>query len=293
MRHLRAFPIALTALALLLGPTWASDLSEVVQKGNHLIVLNELGVAPDQIDKIAPLCDRLVQAVQARNAERQNLLAAAAPTLAASRKALIAGVPLTAPAMTALDGLEKSLKAADDKLEVTAVDILEDIEKEFLPQQNRYIDWTPPRQTSKAFAKTREEQAQLERDQTALILATVQQLERIRTYPLERYVMEAQKVVDDFLRPLVDPLSSDYPAAQDFMFKLVEQVRLMPEPEWQQRRERMAELLVGELGLLAPLDQAARPKPYNWETIYAIFSDLGAPDLLKAMRRARATTVGQ
>ena len=293
MRHLRASPIALTALALLLGPTGASDLSEVVQKGNHLIALNELGVTAKQIDKISPLCDQLVQAVQARNAERQKLLAEAAPTLTASRKAFLAGVPLPATAKTALDDLEKSLGAADDKLEQTAVDILKDIEKEFLPQQSRYIDWTPPRQTSKDSAKTQEEQAQREREQTALILATVQQLERIRTYPLERYVMEAQKVVDDYLRPLIDPLSPDYPAAQQFMFKLVEQVRLMPEPEWQQRRERMAELLVRELGLLDQPDEAAAPKPYNWETIYAIFSDLGAPDLLKAMRRARATTVEQ
>ncbi|MBM3474068.1 MAG: hypothetical protein FJX75_12435 [Armatimonadetes bacterium] len=292
MRPLRASLIAVTALAPLLGPGWASDLSEIVQKGNHLIALNELQVSPDQLDKIAPLCDKLVQAVQARNEERQKLLADAAPTLAAARKALAAGVPLTAAAQTALGSLEASLKAADDRLEETAVDILGDIEKEFLPQQSRYIDWTPPLRTTRESAKTREEQAQREREQTALILATVQQLERIRTYPLERYVLEAQKVVDDFLRPLIDPLSPDYAAAQEFMFKLVEEVRTMPEPLWEQRREQMAELLVGELGLLnQPDDETARPKPYNWQTMYAIFSDLGAPDLLKAMKRARAKTI--
>jgi hypothetical protein len=293
VKYVRISLIAIAAWALALGLGRASDLSEVVQKGNHLIVLNELQVSPDQLDKLAPLSAKLVQAVQARDAERQKLLADAAPTLAAARKALIAGVPLTAAAQTALDSLETSLKAADDKLEETAVDILEDVEKEFLPQQSRYIDWTPPRQTTTQSAKTREEQAQREREQTALILATVQQLERIRTYPLERYVMEAQKVVDDFLRPLIDPMSPDYRAAQEFMFKLVEQVRIMPEPEWQQRREQMAELLVGELGLLDQPDESAQPKPYNWQTMYAILSDLGAPDLLTAMRVARARPLPQ
>ena len=164
-----------------------------------------------------------------------------------------------------------------------------DIEKELYPQQNAYIDWTPPHTTQRAAAETLQQKAQREREQAALILATEQQLERIRTYPLERYVLEAQKVVDDFLRPLVDPGSPDYPAAQQFMFKLVEQVRLMPEPEWEQRREEMAVVLVRHLGLLEAPEAAAEPKPYTWQDMYAVFSDLGAPDLLRAMKKARAT----
>ena len=291
MRCLQACLIILAAAAWVASPAWASDLSQTIQKANHLIVLNDLGVTNDQIGKLAPLSDQLVQAVQTRNSEREKLLEAAAPTLEAARKALVEGTALTQAQQTALDTLEKSLKANDDKLEETAVTAMADIEKEFFPQQNRYIDWNPPRQPTRPSAKTLAERAQRERQQAALILSTVGQLERIRTYPLERYVLEAQKVVDDYLRPLIDPRSPDYLAARDFMFKVVEQVRIMPEEEWQDRRESMAELLVGELGLLDEPDATAEPKPHNWQTMYAIFSDLGAPDLLREMRQARATTV--
>jgi len=66
-------------------------------------------------------------------------------------------------------------------------------------------------------------------------------------------------------------------------------VRLMPEPEWEQRREEMAVVLVRHLGLLEAPEAAAEPKPYTWQDMYAVFSDLGAPDLLRAMKKARAT----
>lgn len=270
-----------------------SELSQVLEKANHLIILNELGLTTEQITKIAPLCDQLVRAVQARDTERQRLLNEAAPVLTAARKALVAGQPIPPATAAALAKLEKDLETNDAKLEDNAVTIMAEIEKEFLPQQNRYIDWTPPKQPTTKGGTSMTALAQRQREQAALILATVQQLERIRTYPLERYILEAQKVVDDFLRPLIDPESPEYPRARDFMFRLVEQVRIMPEPEWQQRREQMAELLVGELGLLQPNDQSGEAKPYNWQTMYSIFSDLGAPALLASMKKARATTISQ
>ncbi|MBM3499658.1 MAG: hypothetical protein FJX74_13440 [Armatimonadetes bacterium] len=291
MRRLRVGLLICLAAVVVGASAPGSELSQAVQKANHLIVLNELGVTTDQIGKLAPLSDRLVQAVQARNSERQRLLTEAGPTLEAARKALVEGAALPQVTETALAKLEGALKANDDTLEDTAVTVMADIEKEFFPQQNRYVDWTPPRRPVRPSAQTLAQRAQRERQQAALILSTVGQLERIRTYPLERYVLEAQKVVDDFLRPLIDPRSEDYPAARQFMFKVVEQVRLMPEEEWQERREEMAELLVGELGLLDEPEAAAQPKPYNWQAMYAIFSDLGAPELLRDMKRARATAV--
>ena len=289
MRHLRAVATTLVALVAVAGWAWGSDLSAAIQKTNHLIILNELAVTSDQLRDLAPLSEDLVQATQARDAERQRLLTSADFTLMAARKTLVAGTALTSTQQGALDELEAELAAANEKFEEAAVATMATIEKEFLPQQNRYIDWTPPRQPTGA-AKTAAQRAQRDREQTALILATVQQLERIRTYPLERYVFEAQKVVDDFLRPLIDPRSPDYPAAQQFMFKLVEQVRVMPENEWYVRREEMAATLVGELGLLGEPEAAEAPRPYNWQTMYAIFSDPGTPDLLRLMIRARATT---
>lgn len=292
---MKATPLCLAvvlAAAFGAGAAPASDLSQTVQKANHLIVLNELGVTTDQIGRLAPLSDKLVSAVQARNAERQRLLAEAAPTLEVARKALVAGTALPQATQTALDTLEAALKAADSRLEDTAVTLMQDVEKEFYPQQSRYIDWTPPRQPTRVSEKTSAERAQRERQQAALLLSTVGQLERIRTYPLERYVLEAQKLVDDYLRPLIDPRSPDYPAARQFMFKVVEQVRLMPEEEWQVRREEMAEILVGELGLLDEPAESAEPKPYGWQTVYSILSDLGAPELLRDIKKARAMTPG-
>jgi hypothetical protein len=289
VRHVRGLPAVTVASILLAGSAWGSELSQVIQKGNHLIALNQLALTTDQIRAITPLSAQLVQAVQARNAERQALLTKAAPNLAAARKALVVGTLLPADVKTAVDELEKSLKANDDDLETSAVKIMGEIEKEFFPQQSRYVDWTPPGQSAKAAAQTLLEKAQQERETVALVLATEQQLERIRTYPLERYVLEAQKVVDDFLRPLIDPDSPDYPAAQRFMFRLVEEVRVLPEPQWQQRRQEYAERLIEGLGLAQPPGQPTQPKPYNWYDMYTIFSDLGAPDLLKGMLKARAT----
>ncbi len=293
MRRLPACLTLLAAAVLAAGLAQASDLSQTVQKANHLIILNELGITADQLAKLAPLSDRLVAAVQARNTERQRLLTEAAPNLEAARKALLEGAAPAPGAQKALDALEASLKANDGKLQTAAVPIMADIEKVFFPQQNRYVDWTPPGGSARPSPATAAQQAQREREATALLLATIQQLERIRMFPPDRYIIEFHKVVEDYLRPLIDPRSPEYPDAEAFMLKLVGQVRMMPNDEWEQRREEMAQLLVRQLGLLGPPEQATEPKPYNWQTMYSVFSDLGAPDLLREMQRARALTVNE
>jgi len=293
MRLPSACLIVLVAVGLGAGSALANDLSQTIQKANHLIVLNELAVTTDQLAKLAPLTEQLVAAVQARNADRQRLLAEAAPTLEAARQALVSGAALNPGVETALDKLEKALEDNDDKLEETAVDVMADIEKEFFPQQNRYIDWTPPHQVTHRAPVTSAAEAQREREQTALLLATTQQLERIRMLPEDLYIFQYHKMVVDYLRPLIDPRSPEYPAAEDFMLKLVAQVRMMRNDEWDMRREEMAEILVRRLGLIdEPQQGAEQPKPYNWQSMYAIFSDLGAPDLLKELQEARATTAG-
>ncbi|MGQ9730669.1 MAG: hypothetical protein ACUVX8_05280 [Candidatus Zipacnadales bacterium] len=273
---------------LVSAAAWPSDLSQAIQKGNHIMLLNELGLTNEQLMAISPYCEQLVAAVKTRDAERKKLITESREVLAAARKAMLEGRAPTRATQEALEALEAALKANEDTLYRAAVEALAKIQDEFYQQQNAYIDWTPPHGGQKVTRQMLLERAQREREQAALVLTTEQQLERLRTFPLEeRYVYEANRIVDDFLRPLIDPQSPQYVEARNFMFEVVEQARFMQEEEWQMRRTEFAELVLRELGLLEPPKSSEKPKPYSWQDMYVLFSDFGTPDLLRDMVKAR------
>lgn len=279
--------VGLTLLVGLAGVTSASELSQVINKGNHIIALNRLGITIEQINRLAPLSQDLVAAVKQRQAGRATLLEDGQEVLAEARRKLIAAEPLSADLVASLAELEEGLSDNDDELYEASVDILKDVQEVLYAQQNAYIDWTPPRGENRTSRETMIQQAQRERDHRAMVMMAERFLHSIRYYPLEQYVLEAQRLVDDFLRPIIPPNSPDYRPAQQYMFKLVEQVRLMEEPQWIDQGQAVAEQMIGDLGLQQPQTEAVRDQPYNWQDMYDIFSDLAAPEMLRGMKLLR------
>lgn len=275
------------ACVLVASAASASQLSQVTTKANHIIALNRLELTTEQIAAIAPSARALVSIVKARQTARDRLLAAAANDLATARWRLMGGDPLEADLQARLDKLEADLQKTDDDVYEAAVEVMEDIEDEFTNRQNAFIDWTPPRGEATTSRDTMLQRAQRQRDHAAMVMMGERFLHSIRYFPLEQYIMQAQKLVDDFLRPLIDPRSADYTPAQQYMFKLVEEVRLLGEPDWQDQGADYAEQMIMDLGLEQPLIQDDVDKPYDWNDMYVIFSDLAAPELLASMRAAR------
>jgi len=277
----------LTLLVGLAGASLASELSQVINKGNHIIALNRLGVTVEQINRLAPLSEDLVAAVKQRQAGRATLLEDGQEVLAEARRKLLAGEPLSADLVASLAEFEEGLSDNDAELYEASVDILKDVQEVLYAQQNAYIDWTPPRGENRTSRETMIQQAQRERDHRAMVMMGERFLHSIRYYPLEQYILEAQRLVDDFLRPIIPPNSPDYRPAQQYMFKLVEQVRLMEEPQWIDQGQAVAEQMIGDLGLQQPQTEAVRDQPYNWQDMYDIFSDLAAPEMLRSMKLLR------
>jgi len=289
MKRTRGISILLSTMACITVASAASatQLSQVTTKANHIIALNRLELTTEQIAAIVPGATLLVANVKARQAARDELLAGAANDLATARWRLMGGDPLEADLQARLDKLEAALQTTDDDLYEAAVEIMEDIEDEFTNRQSAFIDWTPPRGEATNSREPMLQRAQRQRDHAAMVMMGERFLHSIRYFPLEQYILQAQKLVDDFLRPLIDPRSADYRSAQQYMFKLVEEVRLLGEPDWQDQGAAYAEQMIMDLGLEQPLIQDDAEKPYDWNDMYVIFSDLAAPELLTSMRAAR------
>ena len=278
---------ALVLCVLMTSLASASQLSQVVNKGNHIIALNKLELTTGQIGEIIPLSRNLVAAVKARQSRRGELLTEAANDLATARWKLMGGDALPADLQARMDRLDTHISQADDDLYDAAVDIMGAIEDVFTARQSAFIDWTPPRDQSKTSTEMLIQRAQRERDHEAMVMMAERFLQSIRYYPLEQYILQAQKLVDDFLRPLVDPRSADYPIAREYMFALVEEVRLLKEPDWFEQGHAYAGQMILDLGLQQPLIDDDIEKAYDWNDMYSVFSDLAAPELLTAFASRR------
>jgi hypothetical protein len=290
MKVPRLWLLSACALAALLpARAPASDLSQVVAKGNHLLVLNRLGLTPEQLAALAPLSEELAGAVRVWQANRQTVLDDASDGLVEVRATLLRGAPLSPELRKSVDDVNVELKVEDDTLYNTAVSVLKKVKDQFYPQQNAYIDWTPPRATAGAAApgETLQQRAQREREQRAMVALAGQFLDRARY--MSAIILGTDVLVQDFLRPLMDPTAPQYPQARQYLLRLVEQVRLLPEPQYQQVRNRYALDLVQVLGFASAAPQTPQPeaKPYTWGDMYDIFSDPGTPSLLRAMKQAR------
>lgn len=278
--------VTILAMTLGAGNAPASQLSQTISKVNHLMVLNRLGITREQIDELTSLAERLTAATNTWKSDRQDLLAANEAMLSRARATMVNSRALSEDTQAALEDLEENLKANDDKLYGTAVEVLDKVRQELFPGQNAYIDWTPPRGTGKSSRDAFLQQAQRDREYRAMVLFAEQFLTRVRYYPLEQYILQAQKVVDDFLRPLIPPASPAYPEARQFMFRLVEQIRLLPEPRWQAESRIFATTLVDQLGLYEAPAEATEERPYTWQDMYDIFADPGTPDTLRDIKAA-------
>jgi len=295
MKNARLRVVAMClAAGLLTGFAPASELSQLVAKGNHLITLNRLGVTAPQCDALAPLAEELSSAVRVWQANRQAALGDARTDLQAERDVLVGGEQLTPALQKAIGDLEGELKIEDDTLYNTAVSVLGKVRDQLLPQQNAYIDWTPPRGEGAAPKETLQQKAQRERDRRAMIALAGQFLTRVRY--ISPILLGAENLVDDFLRPLIDPRSPEYPQARQFMLEMVKEVRLLPEAQWEGLRDDYAVHMIQGLGFEQPppdTGEERQPKPYTWEDMYGIFSDAGTPALLRAMKQAGTGEAGQ
>jgi hypothetical protein len=275
------------AMGLLASLASGSELSQLIAKANHVITLNRLGLTPTQLGALAPVAEEFSGTVKVWQANRQAALANARTDLQAARDMLLDGETLTPALQKAIADVEAELTIEDDTLYNTAVTVLGKVKDQLLPQQNAYIDWTPPRGEAAAARETLQQRAQRERDRRAMIALAAQFLTRIRYYP--PFILGVENVVDDFLRPLIDPRSPDYPPARQFMLEMVREVRVMPEAQWEVMRDEYAVRMVRALGFEQPppADEALQQKPYTWQDMYDIFSDPGTPALLRAVKQAR------
>ncbi len=287
---MRTAHVVVAAAVLLLGlappRARASQLSQIISKGNHLIALNRLGITLEQVDELLPLTEQLTAATKTWQSNRQSLLAEHQGPLSRARQDMIDGRAVPEETQKALGELEEALEENDDERYEAAVEVLDKVRQELFPRQNAYIDWTPPRATAKTSRETFVQEAEREREYRAMILFAEQFLTRVRYYPLEQYILQAQKVIDDFLRPLIPLASPAYPQARQFMFRLVEQIRLLDEPQWQMERRRYAATLVEELNLYEAPEEVVEERPYTWQDMYGIFSDPGTPDMLREIKAA-------
>ena len=272
---------ALVALVLAAACGCAEDWDEAMQQSKGLQMMHRLGLTREQLEPAVPIV-KSMRAIYLQGVEAdQQALAALAEDLEAQRERLLGGA---AAADTETNTAQKAKEAQAARRQETLDDLndkLSDFRKLLTPRQGAQIDW---RNLSAGPENAREEQRRAMRNQ-ALFRWSQATLERIRYFPLERYILEKEVLIDDFLRPLVRPFTPEYTRARAFMQQLVEQVRLTSEAQWPARRTYYANALMEGLNLTVPGKEAPETK-YTRADLLAFLTAAETAELLSEMADA-------
>jgi hypothetical protein len=217
---------------------------------------------------------------------KERAVAAFSEELAAQRERLLSGRPPDEDETDATaepDVAQAAQEAASAKGQQTLDELnekLSDFRKLLTPRQSAQIDWRNPSAGPEAAQAQRRQEAR----ERAMLFWAQQTLTRVRYFPLERYILEKEVLIDDFLRPIVRPFTPQYARARALMERLVEQVRLASEADWPARRSSFARTLVEGLNLAPPAQEEDRGD--TRAELLAFFTAEGTADLIRKMAAA-------
>ncbi len=258
------------------------SLSQAIERHAHVMLL-----ADWRLDR-AQLMDLLVAVRAARQAmaeyenENQKAAEAAASGLKPYLQAMKESFERDENVKAALSSFDEAAAQRRAKMLASVDRQINAVRRMLTPEQQRLVNWTRPAEVRIAAP----EEGLLEelREMLGDIHEIRRVLERIRYLIPGDYITRRVGMLREFLQDYYPPDTPEFNAALDWMIRLTDEMRRVPERDWPEE----AAIYVGRVwqylsgGEPQPLAGAQEPAaPYNWWDVFYLLTDPQTPTLLE------------
>lgn len=271
--------VAIVMVAAVALPAAADALQDAMDRADALNLMLQLGVQrPQARQMIGPLqnIQRLVSQYDAARTEALNRLT---PTLQRARMQLVGGEELGDEMVAALDGYRQQREEARLELYRAVHSEMTAISEVLRPEQNQYLDWTPP--GSIRPEECLEERLRMQQVAMGRIQKAAQMLDAVKHLHAFNFVTGRGPIVNDYLALYFDPNTEQFAQAFQIVINYTDQVRMITEEQWQAQSLDIAAGLVERLGLMPTMDPGQRPGTVSWSTLFELLTD---PQTLEVVR---------
>ncbi|MGC9320026.1 MAG: hypothetical protein ACP5KN_18485 [Armatimonadota bacterium] len=282
---MRARLMLLAIAASAVWPAAGDELADAMARADALNFFNSIGLEVTQAQRMVAPVERIRDLVQQHQQTSSQRLQAMTATLQRARALLLAGEKLPDEIRTAIADYQTQQDQARLTL-MRAVDqemgLIEDI---LAPRQNALLDWTPPESV-----RPRQSTEQiLEQQQIAMgrIQRAAQMLDNVKHLDAFNFVTGRTQIVNDFLAMHFRQGTPRWERAYGIVIEATDQVRMLPEEEWQANAMDIAADLIEQLGLMPSFEERRRPGTISWNALYQLFTNPVTLEVLKELPDAR------
>ncbi|GEM_PF-4333708 len=276
--------VALVVAALTaVGPAFADDIQDAMDRAEVLNLLLQVQVSPAQAQRMVAPVQRIQQMVQASQRAEQDRLNRLGVLLQQARTQGLAGKALSPEMQAALDAHEQQRAAARLELVRSVAEQMRLIEGMLTPEQNALLDWTPP--GALTAEESLEERTRLQQVALGRIQDAARLLDRIKYLDPFNFVVARVPIVNDYLALHFLPGSAEFQQAFAITINYSDQVRMLTDEQWQAQGLDIGAALIEELGLMPTLDPGPAPGTIAWERLYQILTNPQAVAAVQSIAR--------
>lgn len=278
MRTTRWIAVAL-ALAMLAVPAAADELQDAMDRADALNLFRQLNVQPGQARQMVAPLERIRDLVASHESEREAALDRLESTLEEARERLVEGEALSNETIAALQRHEEQSEAAELALRRAVDSEMQAIAGVLDRTQNQFLSWTAPasiRPEAHVEERLRMQQVAMGRVQEA-----VRMLEAVKYLHAFNFVTGRMPLVNDYLVRYFQPDAQQFQQAFQIVIAYTDEVRLLPQQQWQVQAVEIAAAMVEDLGLMPTMDPGQRLGTVSWEALFGLVTNPQTVDVVR------------
>ena len=278
MQRMRWPAVVLIALVIAL-PAAADEMQDAMDRADALNLMLRVQVQPSQAQQMLGPLQRIQELVRRFDDTQTNSLNQLKTSLLRARAELVAGQELSPATSTALESYERQRDAAREALQSSVAEQMQLIASMLTPEQNRYLDWTPPGaiRTEQLLAERIEmQQVAMGRAQEA-----ARMLDAVKHLDAFNFVTGRGPIINDYLALYFRPDAQQFQQAYEIALNYTNEARMLDNQQWQAQALDFGAGLVEDLGLMPQMDPGVQPGTVPWSQLYRIVTN---PQTLVAVR---------
>lgn len=278
MKRMRWQWLGLAALIAAV-PVAADEMQDAMARADALNLMLQIGVLPSQAQQMIGPLRRIREAVDAHEAAQLNRLNQLSASLQRARAELVAGNELSPEMASAIDGYEAARQSARLELYRAVSEQMQIMASVLTPEQNRYLDWTPPGIIQPEACV--EERLRMQQVAMGRIQDTAQMLDAVKHLHTFNFVTGRGPLVNDYLARYFPLDAAQFQQAYVTAINYTDQVRMLTEEQWQAQSMDIAAAMVEDLGLMPSMDPGLQAGTIPWSSLFELVTH---PQTLVAMR---------
>jgi len=278
MQRMRWPAVVLIALVIAL-PAAADEMQDAMDRADALNLMLRVQVQPSQAQQMLGPLQRIQELVRRFDDTQTNSLNQLKTSLLRARAELVAGQELSPATSTALESYQRQRDAAREALQSSVAEQMQLIASMLTPEQNRYLDWTPPGaiRTEQLLAERIEmQQVAMGRAQEA-----ARMLDAVKHLDAFNFVTGRGPIINDYLALYFRPDAQQFQQAYEIALNYTNEARMLDNQQWQAQALDFGAGLVEDLGLMPQMDPGVQPGTVPWSQLYRIVTN---PQTLVAVR---------